>query len=176
MTNSTASLRPAFFELCVNTGRYCQSLSEIDVTRVTNDVELFRWIRRRYKALRDESSRRHRRFWQASAIHFVYFGLEQAGKVHILCNEESFPPDDEVSARRWHLHPSPPKPTGASPMPSNTFIHYLRYCDLDVEVRPAQRTWLDKLPKKLHESMAQQARARGEHVLIEAWACTSSRV
>ena len=54
-------------------------------------------------------------------------------------------------------------------MPSDAFIHYLQYCDLDVEVWPTQKTWFDKLPKKLKESVVQQSTSQGPHVLVKAW-------
>lgn len=149
----------------MNTGRLCQTLGEIDLTRVDSDVELFRWIKRRYRSLRGASLRR--RFSQPSSIRFVYFGLEQINKVHILHKDDSFPPEDEVSAQRWHLSPSPPRPKGSLPMPSDTFIHYLRYCNLDTETPHAQKIWLEKLPKKLNGAILQ--RNRHPPVLVEAW-------
>lgn len=54
-------------------------------------------------------------------------------------------------------------------MPSNAFIHYLSYCDLDVELTPPQTLWLDRLPKKLTKSVIEQANAQGAHILFEAW-------
>lgn len=157
-----------YFELCVNTGSLCQSLREIDVTRVSNDVELFRWIRKSYNELR--GWRRHRRFClRPKSIRFVYFGLEQRRKVHILSKDDSYPPEDEIWAGRYHYTPCPVIPKGSTPMPSDAFIHYLQYCNLDVDVLPTQRIWLDRLPKKLREPLVTGSATADSNALIEAW-------
>lgn len=161
-------LTPRFFELCVNTGSLCQSLREIDVTRISNDVEFFRWVRKSYQDLR--GWRRHWRFClRPKSMRFVYFGVEQGRKVHILSQDESYPPQDEIAAQRYIYTPCPTIPTGSLPMPSNAFIHYLQYCNLDVEVPPAQRIWLDRLPKKLKEPLMEASKNPDPNKFVEAW-------
>ena len=162
------TLVPKYFEVCVNTGKIRQSLREIYVTRFSGDIELFRWIRKSYKETR--GWRRYGHFFLApKAMRFVYFGLEQMGKVHILCKDESYPPQEEVVAEKYHYIPCPVRPQGSMPMPSDTFIHYLRYCNLDVDVLPAQRTWLDRLPKKVREPLSNTSNVADGSTLVEAW-------
>lgn len=159
---------PKYFELCVNTGSYCQTLSEIDVTRVAGDAELFRWIRRRYKDLR--GWRTKARFClRPKSMRFVYFGLEHKRKVHILCDTESFPPESDVTDEKYHYAPCPPKPLGAAPMPSNVFIHYLHFCNLDGDPTPWQRTWFDRLPKKIKDPVLDNHVSQASSRLVEAF-------
>lgn len=85
------TLIPKYLEVCVDTSRLRQSLREIDVTRFSGDLELFRWIRTSYKETRGR--RIPRRFYLApKSMRFVYFGVEQREKVHILCRDESLTP------------------------------------------------------------------------------------
>ncbi|KAK5700068.1 hypothetical protein LTR97_006203 [Elasticomyces elasticus] len=168
LSNANQILAPKFLELCVNTGSLCQSLGEIDATRITSDVELFRWVRRRYRDLRGWRMR-SRFCLRPKTMRFVRFGLEQQKKVHILCEDESFPSEDDVKARTYHYKPCPTNPRGSPPMPSNVFIHYLHYCNLDDDVPTCQNTWLNRLPKKLEESVAAQARFAGNQALVEGW-------
>ena len=128
--------------------------------------EPFRWIRRRYKDIR--GWRTQTRFClRPKSIKVVYFGFEQMKTVHIL--DESFSPEREVTAARYHLDPSPPKPTWSTPMPSNIFVLYLQYCNLDVDVLPTQKTWLNRLPKKMRHSVVQEGSFQDHDTLIEAW-------
>lgn len=157
-----------YLELCVNTGSLRQSLRELDVTYFTSDSELFRWIRKSYTETRGSRVRRDFHL-RPRSIRFVYFGLERRAKVHILCKDESFPPEDEVLAGRYHYTPCPLKPEGVMPMPSDAFIHYLNYCNLDAEVLPSQRTWLDRLPKKGQGPLMTTANATSDTELTEAW-------
>ncbi|KAK3642116.1 hypothetical protein LTR56_010987 [Elasticomyces elasticus] len=169
MFDAKLSLRPKFLELCVNTGNLCQSLGEIDATRISSDVELFRWVRKRYRDLRGWRMR-SRFCLQPKTMRFVRFGLEQQKKVHILCEDESFPSEDDViKARTYHYMPCPTNPRGSPPMPSNVFIHYLHYCNLDADVPTCQNIWLNRLPKKLEESVVAEARSAGSQALVEAW-------
>lgn len=167
-TTSGQLLTPRYFELCVNTGSSCQSLREIDVTRIPSDVEFFRWVRKSYEDL--QGWRRRKRFClRPKSMRFVYFGLEQSNKVHILSKDESYPPQDEIAAHRYHYTPCPTIPSGSLPMPSDAFIHYLQYCNLDVEVPPTQRIWLDRLPKKLKEPLVKASKTPDPNKFVEAW-------
>ena len=134
-TNGTQLLVPKYLELCINTGKLSQSLCEIDVTRFSSDIELFRWIRRKYSETR--GWRMHSRFClRPKSMRFVYFKLEQKTKVHVLCRDESLPSQDDVSAGRYHCDPCPVKPEGTMPMPSDAFVHYLHYCNLNIDGPP----------------------------------------
>lgn len=53
-------------------------------------------------------------------------------------------------------------------MSSDALIHLLRNCDLDVDMVPRQTTRLGKLPKKLNQSVIEQAEPQGAHLLFEA--------
>ncbi|KAK5711693.1 hypothetical protein LTR17_018274 [Elasticomyces elasticus] len=167
-SDPTQTLLPRYLELCVNTGRLCQSLGEIDATRITSDAELFRWVRRRYRDLRGWRMR-SRFCLRPKSIRFVRFGLEQQKKVHILCEKESFPSESDVKARTYHYMPCPMSPLGSPPMPSDAFIHYLHDCNLDGDDASRRSIWLNRLPKKLEESVVAQARSAGDQTLVEGW-------
>jgi hypothetical protein len=59
----------AYLEVCINTGEYTKTLSEIDLKDVGCDGELFKRIRSEYSRLRSFRSR----FWllKPSGVHFV---------------------------------------------------------------------------------------------------------
>lgn len=168
-TNASASLTlvPKFLELCINTGKRCQSLGEIDLTRVTSDAVLFAWVRRRYKEVRGP-----RRHWtqyliKPVAMKFVSFGLENKTKVHIFAANK-YPSEQHVASHKWHYAPCPLD--SELPMPSSAFIHYLCYCSGDdLGTRSRSRVWLDRLPKKLIESLMRTsdplAHAFGLHII-----------
>lgn len=99
-------------------------------------------------------------------MRFVYFGVEQRDKVHILCRDESCPPREEVKEGRYHCTPCPMRPEGSMPMPSDTFVHYLHRCNLNVEVLPAQRIWLDR---NMKEPLVNTSNIAGGSTLVEAW-------
>lgn len=102
-------------------------------------------------------------------MRFVYFGAEQRDKVHILCRDESYPPREEVKEGRYIYTPCPMMPEGSMPMPSDTLIHYLHHCNLDVELSHVQRSWLDRLPKKMKEPLVNTTNITGASTLVEAW-------
>ena len=53
------------------------------------------------------------------------------------------------------------------PMPSDTFIHYLHYCNLNVEVlTPTQRIWLGR---NMKEPLVNTSNIAGGSTLVEAW-------
>jgi hypothetical protein len=74
VSTSSTSIVPhpynqAYLEVCINTGEYTKTLSEIDMKDVGCDGELFRRIRSEYSRLRSFRSR----FWllKPSDVHFV---------------------------------------------------------------------------------------------------------
>ncbi|KAK3704684.1 ankyrin repeat [Vermiconidia calcicola] len=141
----TPAASPKFLELCVNTGKLCQTLGETDVSAVWTDVQLFRTLRERYRKIRGWRIKRQF-FLRPSDMDFVNFAFENKRRVHIYA-KESFPPETAVGHGSYHYDPCPMQP--CPPMPSTAFIHWLHHCNLDKE--PMQRIWLDRLPKKLNE-------------------------
>ena len=166
---------PAYIELCVNSGRLCQSLGEVCVTHMTTDVELFLKLRKEYQKIRGWRTK-----WQyflcPSSMDFVRFSLENM-RVHIFENS-SFPPEDEVHNGRYSYQPVPMQPIPA--MPSNAFVHWLSYCKLSKDYKG--RVWLDRLPKKLDVSVmdesAQMPLAWGMYVNegIDVWRALGTMV
>ena len=65
-----------FIALCVNTGRFHKTLSEIDVTDICRDSEAFRQIRACYLEVRSFRARARRLFLlRANMVHFVKVSL-----------------------------------------------------------------------------------------------------
>jgi hypothetical protein len=157
---------PRFLELCINTGKSCQSLGEIDLTRVICDDVLFAWIRKTYKEVRGPGRHWTQYLLKPVAMNFVSFGLENKEKVHIF-RENVYPPADDVAAKKWHYLPCPLEPP--LPMPSSAFIHYLCHCDEQKSMSTSKHIWLDRLPKKLVESLLRSsdplAHAYGLHIV-----------
>ncbi|KAF2437769.1 hypothetical protein P171DRAFT_172271 [Karstenula rhodostoma CBS 690.94] len=165
--SSNSLVVPRFLELCINTGKSCQSLGEIDLTRVTCDEVLFAWVRKRYREVR--GPRRHwtQYLYKPVAMKFVSFGLEsEKGKVHIF-QENAYPTAQHVATQTWHYWPCPLEPP--LPMPSSAFIHYLCYCGENANSRSKKPVWLPRLPKKLEESLLRStdplAHAFGLHIV-----------
>jgi hypothetical protein len=140
---------PRFLELCINTGKSCQSLGEINVTRIDTDAKLFAWVRKKYRDVRGFRIKKHF-LVKPVAMRFVHFGFETKKKKLHIFKEHSYPAREDVSARTWHYDPCPPEPP--SPMPSSAFIHYLRHYDED-PAPVGECIWLRRLPKKLYEPL-----------------------
>lgn len=105
---------------------------------------------------------------------FVAFGLENHMKVHIF-REDAYPSAQQVATQKWHYAPCPLD--SPLPMPSSAFIHYLYYCkDDDTGPSSPCRVWLDRLPKKMFESLLRTSdplvHAFGIHI-IEGWNITA---
>lgn len=65
-------LSKKFLALCVNTGRFHNTLGEIDVTNICRDNETFRMIKDRYLEVRGFRARAQRLFlFQPNRVHFV---------------------------------------------------------------------------------------------------------
>lgn len=61
-----------FLALCVNTGRFHNTLGEIDVTNIYRDSDTFRMIKDRYIEVRGFRARARRLFlFQPNSVHFV---------------------------------------------------------------------------------------------------------
>lgn len=134
----------AYLELCVNTGKYSKTLSEINLRGVSCDGELFRRIRAEYSRLQPFKSK----IWlmTPAAVHFVKFSVQDPLQVGILQKPLSIPPREEVDAKNYIYAPCPLE--GDPPMPEDIFLHYLS-CK-SFEPAPA---WLPRLPKKLDSSI-----------------------
>ena len=61
----------------------------------------------------------------------------------------SVPSKEDVGDGNYEYRPYPAKPP--PPTPSQAFIHWLHYCDLDKKSN--KRIWFDRLPKKLKEPL-----------------------
>jgi hypothetical protein len=146
----TPVLVPKYLELCINTGKLRHSLGEIDVTHFTTDAILFAWVRKRYKQVRGPLRHWTHYLIKPIAMKFVLFGLENKEKVFIF-KEDVYPTEKHITAKTWHYAPCPLDTP--PPMPSTAFIHYLRYCTDENLSAPGSRVWLDRLPKKLSESL-----------------------
>jgi hypothetical protein len=131
-----------YVELCVNTGQHYQRLAEIDVARHKTDADLFRWIRKRYGELRGWRTK-WQYFLRPQSMSYVEFALDRKQKVHIYQFKDAYPPKAELDAGRYMYNMPPP------PIPSNTFIHYLRECDLDSYSGSQDNEILEIIAKKL---------------------------
>jgi hypothetical protein len=151
----------SFLHLCINTGDSCQTLGEINTSSISCDLKLFQQIQRRYREIRGFRIQKYFLLRPVS-IKFVLFGLEDRHKIHIF-EEPSFPPEEEVTAQRYHYLPCPPRWT-PPPMPSSAFIHYLSKCILPSAKLGLKKNWLDRLPKKLQQSIT-----RSDEDLVMAW-------
>ncbi|KAL9118045.1 MAG: hypothetical protein Q9187_005412 [Circinaria calcarea] len=135
-----------FLELCVNTGEFTKSLGEIEISQVRSDGNLFREIKSQYLRLRGYRAKHF--LLKPVAVQFVQFSLEERHQVGILDFPLALPPETEVIAKRYEYDPCPLRPP--PPIPSHIFLHYLN------SSREHPRSlWLDRLPKKLTESIKQ---------------------
>ncbi|KAE9376187.1 hypothetical protein N431DRAFT_334440, partial [Stipitochalara longipes BDJ] len=135
----------SYLELCINTGEYTKTLSEIDLRDVGCDGELFHRIRKDYCRLRGLRSR----FWllKPSAVHFVRFAVEDPLSVGILQKPLAVPPPPcEVSSKNYAYTPCPLEDD--PPMPQHTFLHLLSCTAYNPNL-----AWLPRLPKKLNSSI-----------------------
>lgn len=74
---------------------------------------------------------------------YVEFALDRKLKVHIYRPKDAYPPQSDLdSGKYWYNDPPPP-------IPSNTFIHFLRECDLDAYTDTRDREMLDIIARKM---------------------------
>lgn len=133
--------------MCVNTGQHYQRLAEIDVSKHKTDAELFRWIRKRYRELRGWRTE-WQYFLRPQAMSYVEFALDRKQKVHIYRSKDAYPPQADIDAGRYLYNRPPP------PIPSNTFIHFLRECDLDGYSGSQDNEILEIVARKLDTRVA----------------------
>jgi hypothetical protein len=131
----------SFLELCVNTGKFRTTLHEISLVHVGNDGELFTKIKDGYRHLRGFRATRYFLI-EPVAVQFVRFCVEERHRVGIL----ALPPEEEVIGKRYQYQPCPLRPP--PPIPSNVFVHYF-----NSSVYHPRSVWMDRLPKKLQESI-----------------------
>ncbi|KAH7082073.1 hypothetical protein FB567DRAFT_581517 [Paraphoma chrysanthemicola] len=151
--NSTAAhiinvtFSPRFFEVCVNIGNYAIDHHEIDISKISSDGELFELIWDKYKCSRSFGLRRL--FLRPRDVHFVMFSVNRRSQygAGIHKRPDEFPPQEELDGNRYHF--LCPKIR----MPVNVFLHYLHRARWNVWGEHAEDTWLQRLPKKLNESM-----------------------
>ena len=174
-------LTPRFIELCVNSGRNKKIVAEIDLTEMKTDAEIFINIADRYSQSRkgrgcvalivpkflrkwirisqfecfymrpsDVIFRKVRQQSNAAiGKHLTYsakfiFYQHQCPEIAI-CNP-GLPPKCEVNGRRYDYDPCPMELDEI--MPSHHFFHIL-----DNPVPHTSNTWMQRLPKKLNDSL-----------------------
>ena len=161
--SSQGTQNQSYLELCVNTGPYGKTLSEIDLINIRCDGELFKRIRSEYFRLR--KFRFNLWLLKPSGIHFVkasshmqgdsekkkdlhssQFTVQDSLRVGILQKPLSIPPQQEVDSKRYTYSPCPLG--GDPPMPSDIFLHYLT-----CTAPESSSVWLPRLPKKLDPSI-----------------------
>ena len=135
-----------FLELCVNTGEFQKQLTEIDVSSVASDGQLFRLIRQRY----DEVRRFRVNYFllRPVDVHFVQFSVEDRHRVGICATPMAIPSEADMKTRGYVYNPYPLDPP--IPIPTETFLHYLSKPD------PHERlSWGKRMPQKLDSSILQ---------------------
>lgn len=176
-----------FLALCVNTGRFHNTLGEIDVTNICRDNETFRMIKARYLEIRGIRAQARRLFlFQPKSVHFVkvfnffslastLFSLLISTKLIMQLNVEdtfradivekpSIPPKEEVLAKRYDYSPLDlPLP----PITSNSFLHYIENPDCE-SLRRTSR-WLSCLPKRLEEQLMSRRRYCEPDMIVTGW-------
>jgi hypothetical protein len=154
--------RQSYLELCINTGQYTKTLSEIDLKNIKSDSDLFERIRSKYFGLR--KFRSHLWLLKPVGIHFVkasseiqrdledksscssQFSLQDSLRVGILQKPRSIPPEQKVDSKRYIYSPCPLG--NDPPMPSDVFLHYLNCTAIEFS-----SAWIPRLPKKLDTSI-----------------------
>ena len=174
-------LMPRFIELCINSGRNRKIVAEIDLTEMKTDAEVFSAIAGTYRQSRkgrgcvavklphflkrfvniplfecyfvrpsDITFRKLRHQWSAAVgrhlTHNAKFILYQHQCPEIAICDPGLPPECEVSRRRYDYKPCPMEMDEI--MPAHHFFHIL-----DNPVPHTSDTWMQRLPKKLHDSL-----------------------
>lgn len=157
-TSNPTSLRsinkPVFLELCIETALGITQLVEVVIVDsrgqqlIHTDVELFAAIRQKYESMRRTGLCAY--LYQPIDIQFVLFGIHSQ-EIGIFKSPENtgIPPPADIYAKRYHYYPCP-LPC-LPPMPSKLFY---RYFWKHPTCCSRSTTWIDRLPKKLGDSLA----------------------
>jgi len=163
--SSLSSLGPVeagsrvFLELCVNTGKLCQTLVELDLTHNMSDRMMFHRIKNAYNNIRGPLAKRNF-LLKPKQVNFAQFGLEKdSHKAHIFA-EPAYPDKEAINSGEWHYNLHPP----LKPMPSTAFIHYLLH-----EAAPDDDRFQRRLPKKLRMSIFQSRASVPDYPIVFGW-------
>ena len=166
-TTPVFPVTPRFFELCVNTGEFCQTLGEMDVTRVSDDICFFEKVRAEYWKIRGCRIKRFlaRIFLKPAAMQYVRFCVQDRHRAYNT-EKNSLPPKKQVASQEYDYRPCPLKPP--HPMPSNAFMHQMK-CAGTIKGVTRKAYWLHAQPKKLAAPVTQAgadvAEGWGVHIL-----------
>lgn len=153
---------PRFFELCVDIDFLHVRLGEINLGPrqalgngspfVQTDAELFKRIKSQYDAIRSNVWSRF--LYKPANIQFVQFHLTPgaANRIGMYGESPAIPPVDEVKQGNYHYHECPLNIM--PPIDRRTFLHYMN--DYKSHEKPTQSLFLNRLPKKLRDSMLRQ--------------------
>lgn len=166
--SSLSSLGPeearsrVFLEVCVNSGKMCQTLAELDLTNNTSDRVMFHLINNAYTKIRGPLAKRNF-LMKPKQVDFVQFGLEKDSRKAHVFNKPSYPDENAINSGEWHYNPDPPRNIA---LPSPTFIHYLLH-----EAGPNDDRFQRRLPKKLRQSIfpSSASSVLGNDPLVFGW-------
>ncbi|KAF2422384.1 hypothetical protein EJ08DRAFT_481465 [Tothia fuscella] len=156
----------SFFELCVNMNPLNIRLGEISLnktassgcsTEIKTDALFFKEVYEAYFLIRSKR-------WFLSYLYkpidiaFVRFHVSDRHRVGIFRDKKlAVPPVGEVSAGRYHYYECPLEPE--EPIDHRTFLHY--FWKHESHHNDPCDFWLNRMPKKLHESILKQSAATG---------------
>lgn len=155
-----------FVVLCITSGRNTK-VTEVDISDISTDTELFGAIKRQVLA-----SYRHPNLFGfiglpgilgISDVRFIKFALSN-GVFGVLDGPNSMPPASLVRAKEYDYLPSPltevPIPRNLFiyllsptevPIPWNWVIHFLPKTHIHIPVKSSlEHFWLDRIPKRLY--------------------------
>ncbi|KAF2179460.1 hypothetical protein K469DRAFT_445033, partial [Zopfia rhizophila CBS 207.26] len=161
-----------YLELCITSGKFTNTLGEVDVKDGESDGALFRKIRETYKETRKSLLPTGYIFRKPVAAIFVKVSLSVASKPRCSYKAPSIPPKEQVDNGQYEYRPCP---IDAPPMTSNWFMHHFDFID---DPRHPEEIWGPRLPKKLGISLAASTEllAQGWGIRIEEgpnWALLS---
>jgi len=149
-----------FVALCINTGEFDMTLGEVDISSITTDRQMFQALKSTYHSRRGFRTKAFRRWLiKPVDIKFIQFAVEDSHRVDPIPD----PPDCTLCAsdivvrfRRYepHLHSSTNR--AHPPISANSFLHYWQ-CHSD-ERSLQKPKWLNRLPKKLDQSLEEMRR------------------
>jgi hypothetical protein len=166
---------PKYLALCVNINKFKKTLSEIHISSINEDIPTFRKFKERYEECRG-SRAKALRGWLIKPvdIKFIQFAVERSQRAYAILE----PPDCTLCAHKDNQDTliksrqyEPHRYTTAlvhPPIPSDAFFHLW---ECPEEVPETQAKWINRLPKKLHQSLEEvrQKQQPGDDTLIVGW-------
>ncbi|CZR60637.1 uncharacterized protein PAC_10533 [Phialocephala subalpina] len=143
--SSTQTSTFSYLALCVNTGEFRKSLTEIEVSRLTSDQQLFKQMKSSYRQLRGVKAK-FSFLIKPVSMRFVHFNLFHLRGGYVgFCDLDKPCSIPESDVPEYKYSPVPLKPL--PPMPAEVFMHYLQYGDVENVHR--QSHWLRRIPIRL---------------------------